>query len=274
MYFGTEAEPELVNSGQTETTFDPGGLASNTEYFWKIVAHDQSHTTDGPVWSFTTLECGVQLSDIDGNTYSTVLIGFQCRMKENLKTTKYNNGNSIPHVTDGSSWACLTTGAHVWYNNEISWKDKYGALYNWYTTTDTNGLCPSRWHAPTNDEWTALTDYIIGINSLKGNKLKSCRQINSPLGGDCAINDHPRWNADPTNYGTDDYGFSAQPGGSRYESGGFGNIGVYGSWWSSSDTTAFQHEWAWFRYLEHDDGKVREDYGHMSAGFSIRCIRD
>ncbi len=147
-------------------------MALNTEYSWKIVTYDQLNTTEGPVWSFTTLKREIQLSDIDGNTYSTVLIERQCWTKENLKTTIYNNGNSIPKVTDSCSWAGLTSGAFAWYSNDPGWEDKYGALYNWDATTDTNGLCPPRWHVPTNDEWTTLADYIAGIDSLKGNKLK------------------------------------------------------------------------------------------------------
>ncbi len=147
-------------------------------------------------------------------------------MKENLKTTTYNNGISIPNVTDANAWYNLTSGAYVWYDNDISWKDKYGALYNWYATIDSNGLCPSGWRVPTNDEWTALTDFIGGTGA-HGNELKSCRQVNSPSGGSCNTSEHPRWEDDTSsgNYGTDDYGFSGLPGGGRYGSGYFGNIG-------------------------------------------------
>ncbi len=105
------------------------------------------------------------VTDIDGNVYNTVLIGGQCWMKENLKTTTYNNGTPIPHAPDASTWTNLSSGAYVWYDNDISWKNSYGALYKWYTTVDGNGLCPTGWHVATNDEWTVLTDYIGGIGS-------------------------------------------------------------------------------------------------------------
>ena len=68
------------------------------------------------------------VTDIDGNTYNTVLVGDQCWMKENLKTTTYSNGTAIPNVTDDNDWTNLTSGAFVWYDNDITWKDKYGAL--------------------------------------------------------------------------------------------------------------------------------------------------
>ena len=174
---------------------------------------------NGNIWSDCigniqpSWRCGDVLVDIDGNTYNTVQIGDQCWMKENLKTTTYRNGTAIPNVTDANAWSNVHYGAYVWYDNDITWKDKYGALYNWFTTVDANGLCPTGWHVPTNDEWTALTDYIGGTGSPHGNELKSCRQMNSPLGGECNTNEHPRWNASHIHYGTDDYGFSGLPGG-------------------------------------------------------------
>ncbi len=154
------------------------------------------------------------VTDIEGNVYNTVLIGNQCWMKENLKTTTYRNGAAIPNVTDENAWINLNTGAYVWYDNNISWKDLYGALYNWFATVDTNGLCPTGWHVPTDYEWTSLTDFIGGTGEPHGNELKSCRQDNSPLGGGCNSSQPPRWNEDTFygNYGTDDYGFSGLPG--------------------------------------------------------------
>jgi uncharacterized protein (TIGR02145 family) len=212
------------------------------------------------------------ITDIDGNVYNTVQIGSQCWMAENLKTTTYSNGTLIPNVMDANAWSNLTTGAYVWYGNDISWKDKYGALYNWYTTVDPNGLCPTGWHVPTNDEWTALTDYIGGTNSPHGNELKSCRQVNSPMGGDCNTTEHPRWNEHNTQYGTDTYGFSTLPGGYRHFNGPFYSIGEFGYWWSSLEFSTFL---AWFRCLYYDYGSVFESYGYdKQGGFSVRCLRD
>jgi len=213
------------------------------------------------------------VTDIDGNVYNTVLIGSQCWWKENLKTTTYRNGTPVPNVTDGSAWESLTTGAYVWYNNDISWKDKYGALYNWFTTVDPNGLCPTGWHVPTHGEWTALTDYIGGTGASNGNKLKSCRQVNSPLGGGCNTSVHPRWEEDSWagNYGTDDYGFSGLPGGYRLNDGAFGGIGGNGDWWSSTESSSSS---AWSRFLVYNYGDVGVDDYSKRNGFSVRCLRD
>jgi uncharacterized protein (TIGR02145 family) len=210
------------------------------------------------------------LTDIEGNVYNTLQIGNQCWMKENLKTTTYNNGSPIPDVTNGSTWSTLTTGAYVWYDNDISWKDKYGALYNYYAVVDSNGLCPTGWHVPTHDEWTTLTNHIGGAG-LTGNKLKSCRQADSSLGWDCNTSEHPRWNQHNTQYGTDDYGFAGLPGGNRDFYGSFYLIGETGYWWSSTEQSSNN---IWHRSLYYNGGGVGMGYAGKRNGVSIRCLRD
>ena len=108
------------------------------------------------------------LTDIDGNTYNTVQIGTQCWMKENLKTTTYQNGTTIPNVTNGNDWINLTTGAFVWFDNDMIWKDLYGGLYNWYAIDDQKGLCPTDWHEPSLDEWTYWGTDDYGFSCLPG----------------------------------------------------------------------------------------------------------
>jgi uncharacterized protein (TIGR02145 family) len=212
------------------------------------------------------------VTDIDGNTYNTVQIGNQCWMKENLKTTKYNNNTLIPNITDASSWSILTTGAYVCYDNDISWKHLYGALYNWYAVDDINGLCPTGWHVPEQDEWVALLNFIGGQLPPHGDELKSCRQVNSPLGGYCNATEHPRWEYyNSSIYGTDAYGFSGIPGGGRSYSGTFVQIGIRGYWWSS---TEYLSDKGIFHFLSHDDAMVGEYFDFKQTGFSVRCLRD
>jgi len=81
-------------------------------------------------------------------------------MQENLKTTKYKDGNPITLVTGNAEWASLTTPAFCWYNNDqTTYGDTYGALYNWYSV-NTGKLCPTGWHAPTYNDWITLADYL------------------------------------------------------------------------------------------------------------------
>src|SRR5450759_4787246 len=110
------------------------------------------------------------VKDIDGNVYKTVTIGKQVWMVENLKTTKYNDGITIPLVIDNTAWTDLITPKYSWFNNDIANKEVYGALYNWYTV-NTNKLCPKGWHIPTDEEWTTLTTYLGG-EGVAGGKLK------------------------------------------------------------------------------------------------------
>jgi uncharacterized protein (TIGR02145 family) len=274
----------VVGSGQWTIISGTGGTISEpanpTSLFTGIL--DSTYTLR---WTISTIcmssydevnisfseECPATVTDIDGNVYNTVLIGEQCWMKENLKTTTYKNGTAIPNVTDINAWSNLTTGAYVWYDNDISWKEKYGALYNWFTAVDPNGLCPTGWHVPTHNEWTDLTDYIGGVSAPHGNELKSCRQVNSPLGGGCNTSEHPRWDSDNSNWGTDDYGLSCLPGGLRIYDGTFNYIGEYGEWWS---TTVYGAPTAWLRALNNTAGNIYVYINQRRTGMSVRCLRD
>lgn len=215
--------------------------------------------------------------DIDGNKYNTVLMGSQCWLKENLKTTTYQNGTPIPNVTDPDEWDWLPTPAYVWWDNDKSWKDIYGALYNWHTTVDTNGLCPKGWHVPSDDEWTALTFFLGGETGdfpPHGNEIKSCRQVDSPLDGECNTADQPRWEPFQTEYGTDDYGFSGLPGGVRsclY--GSFAGIGYNANFWTTTEY-AGKNDFALRRGLTEYYGGVWVEDSHKSIGQSVRCIKD
>jgi uncharacterized protein (TIGR02145 family) len=211
------------------------------------------------------------VTDIDGNVYNTVLIGEQCWLKENLRTTHYRNGTEIPYPgSDDAAWNSNTSGAYAWYNNDIEWKDSYGALYNWYATVNENGLCPTGWHVPTHDEWTVLTDFIGGLEAPHGNELRSCKQLNAPLPGGCNTAEHPRWDNHNTNYGTDDYGFALLPTG--YRGGGpFFSMGNNTHLWSS---TNYGPAHAYGRNLYLGNGAMGVYSGQAKNGFAIRCVRD
>jgi len=194
--------------------------------------------------------------DEDGNNYAAITIGAQTLMAENLKTTKYSDGTDIPLVTDPTVWANLSTPAYCWYDNDqATYGNTYGALYNWYTVESGN-LCPTGWHALTDTEWTALTDYLGGT-SIAGGKLKETGTTH--------------WN-NPNAWATNETGFTGLPGGSRYLNGSFLDIGYYGQWWSSTESSSYT---AWYRGMSNYEGTVyvHGDYPKLS-GFSVRCLRD
>ena len=196
------------------------------------------------------------ISDSDGNVYDTVTIGTQVWMKENLKTTKYNDGTPIPLVTDSATWVSLSTPAYCWYNNdEPKYKDKYGALYNWYTV-NTGKLCPLGWHIPSRNELEILMDYLE--NSNVGGKLKETGTSN--------------WNA-PNTGATNETGFTALPGGRRWDKGSFFNLGASGVWWCSSMWSPFSSEAACF-YMKYNVAELWLPSYPKEEGLSSRCIKD
>jgi uncharacterized protein (TIGR02145 family) len=248
----------------------------------KAISGDFAHTkslipTQSQNIDFEFMDC----IDGDGNHYGVVTIGEQVWMVENLKTTKYRNGTPIEYPgTDNTGWQYNTTGAYAWFENNIIWKDKYGALYNWHAVNNNNFLCPVNWHVPSDTEWTQLVDYVVAQgfpNELDnpngaGNALKSCRQVNSPLGGNCNTSEHPVWNENSTHHGFDVSGFSGLPGGYRAGNGySFGTPGVHGHWWSSTKFTA---EKSWIRYLVVGNSRLTRAVSNMVDGFSVRCVRD
>lgn len=122
-------------------------------------------------------------------------------MSENFKTTRYNNGKPILNAANSSQWENNTNGAYSIYNNA------YGFLYNWFAVNNDNGICPEGWRVPIKEEWNELINYLRNydniISSNVGNRLKSCRQVNSPLGGECDTDAQPRWNTDELHFGRD-----------------------------------------------------------------------
>jgi uncharacterized protein (TIGR02145 family) len=214
-----------------------------------------------------------ECKDGDNNYYPVLQIDTKFWMAENLKTTKYSNETSIPLVTDNTAWFNLITPGYCWYsNNEASFKNTYGALYNWYTI-NTGNLCPANWHVPTDAEWTTLQDYLIanGFNydgTTTGNKIaKSLASTtlwtSSSNTGAVGNTDYPaKRNAN---------GFTALPGGFRDGSGAFLNVGYRGYWWSA---TVFDPPNAWSRGLHYSSSDVNNWGFIKEGGFSVRCIKD
>jgi uncharacterized protein (TIGR02145 family) len=175
-------------------------------------------------------------------------------MAENLKTTKYSNGDAIPNVTDNAAWAALSTPAYCWYNNEVAYKVTYGALYNWHTV-NTGNLCPTGWHVPSDAEWTTLTDYLGGLN-VSGGKLKETGTLH--------------W-ISPNNGATDEICFTALPGGYRDIDGTIHSVRYLCDWWVATEYDAIHAKNRNLNYLK---SNVERNAYNKKAGFSVRCVKD
>lgn len=206
------------------------------------------------------------VTDIEGNTYKTVVIGTQTWMAENLKTTKYNDGTAIPNVTDNTAWSQLSTPAYCWYNNDAAtYKDLYGALYNWHTV-ETSKLCPTGWHVPSDDEWKTL-EMHLGMSQTDADNIGN-RGTNEGI----KLKSTSGWNR---NNGTNESGFNALPGGYRgYSLGSFSSVSYYADFWTSTPSGS-SYGYVWKRQLQYAPNSIVErDYASPSNGRSIRCVQD
>jgi uncharacterized protein (TIGR02145 family) len=181
----------------------------------------------------------VTKADISG--YRTVTIGNQTWMAENLN-----------HKT-GNSWC---------YDDNTSNCDEYGRLYDWETAMN---VCPSSWHLPTTQEWKSLVEYAGG-NTVSGGKLKATTGWDDVVSGGFVR---------AYGNGTNDYEFSALPGGFRCSvgdcAGVFAGIGTYGSWWSATAATSGVYT-VWYYEMTYQSGIAHENFNFANHGRSVRCV--
>jgi len=204
---------------------------------------------------------GLVVKDIDGNLYNTVQIGTQVWMAENLRSTKYSNGDLIgttfQYWTDISSYGGIK---YQWaYNGNENLVNTYGRLYTWYVATDSRNVCPTGWHVPSSSDWSTLASNLESFN-VAGGKLKATGTIE---GGD-GLWHNP--NLDATN----ETRFTALPGGTRYSNGGYGLMGYFGSWWSTNETTDF----GVFVHMSYLNGLLTLTLNPRLYGYSVRCLKD
>jgi uncharacterized protein (TIGR02145 family) len=230
------------------------GLSPGTNYYLRAYATNSFGTAYGNEIVFTTLLEKPTITDIDGNVYSTIIIGSQTWMAENLKVSRYNDGSPIPYIVENSEWSSTTSGAWSYYNHDESYNNLYGKLYNHYTVRS-DKICPTGWHVPNDSEWNILIEYLGG-RDIAGNKLKEQGTIN--------------WTTDSGS--TNEAGFTALPGGQRDQNGSFESIGTTGIWWSSTcSTNCF---WGYYWSINNQSGNITHKSIYNNKGHSIRCIKD
>ena len=257
----------------TSSPINVTGLTSGTTYTFTVVATNEigNSVASSASTAVKSFICGTTISDIDGNSYPTVLIGTQCWTQTNLKVTKYNDGTAIPldasggldGITGGQTWTNLTTGAYTIYENLTSNAVTNGFLYNWYAASDSKKICPAGWHVPSEKEFDSLILFIdpsFGSLIVSGEVKKL--KVKAPS----------LWSIDD---GTDDFGFSALPSGFR-----IGDVGQPAFNGKFAGVTLFAHFWTVTKIpgnvVTRRLGPVTMDYlpDFKSAGNSIRCLKD
>jgi uncharacterized protein (TIGR02145 family) len=247
----------------------------------KVVAYDQTTLNGGFNQTFTLtpgcvdldtlVACGINLrdttvTDIDGNTYSTTLIGAQQWISSNLRTSKYRNGESIPYVQSNSNWSQLTTAAWSYPGGLVANDAIYGKYYNFHVISDTRGVCPAGWRVPSDTDWKQL-ELTLGMLSTELNTTGH-RGAAANVGG--KLKSTTLWQA-PNTGATNATRFNGSPGGYRSSGGTQVDIGMRGLWWTGSGGGG---NTATVRYLYNNYGTIYRDISNRANGFCIRCIRD
>lgn len=239
------------DEGSGSTTYDSSGQGH----------HGQLETY---VWA-----CGDTLTDSDGQTYDTVLIGSQCWMAENL--------NVDP--VDAAKEDCSSYGSKYCYFDDNSYCNTYGGLYQWNTMmcgesssnlepSGVQGICPAGWHIPSGAEYHTLEDYLDESTCDGGRNGFDCDPAGSKMAGNASL-----W-ANGALDGHADFGASGLnvlPAGYRETNGSYENLSVGADLWSSyqyNDSNALK------RSLYYYDSSVYLGNYDKASAFSVRCVRD
>jgi uncharacterized protein (TIGR02145 family) len=227
-------------------------LIEGTTYYAKSFAKSATLILYGEEKVFSTPISNTEIvTDVNGNTYQTVLIGNQTWMKENLRVTKYRNGDVIPNVLIDRQNSI--SGAWSYYLDDYYYDSNFGKLYNWYAATDARGICPNGWHMPLTDEWQTLRNFLA---EQPGTKLKE----NNPTYWGA------HWRDNPTNSS----GFSARGAGLFY-SYISSEIKESARFWSNQ---AYDTQNAFIRVLSYDQSEFPAATVPKGYQVSIRCIKD
>ena len=223
-----------------------------------------SVTVNGNLIITAPWSCGQPITDSrDEKTYTTVQIGTQCWMAQNL--------NIGIKISGSSNQINNSTIEKYCYNNDENNCNTYGGLYQWneamqYSTTPgVQGICPSGWHLPTETEWCTLTQYLDPTVDCGATGW-----IGTNAGGKMKENGILHWMS-PNIGASNSSGFTALPGGNRSNDGNFYDFPRNATFFSSSQVGA-SGEWTW--YLSSIGGKVYRAIGIKTYGYSARCLRD
>jgi len=265
-------------SGEATFTTQMLGLTNGVTYYVRAYAINSIGVTYGEEYSFTTNDClDITATDYDGNVYHTVKLGTQCWMKENLRTTHYADGTAIPLSTASSN----SVARRYYPNNNAANVSNYGYLYNWTAVMNgasssssnpsgVQGICPTGWHVPSDNEWTVLLNFI-------GSKEEYQCTYNESTYIAKALASNTGWNSSSSsccvgqNLATNNAtGFGAMPSGLFYAS-SFYDFGADAYFWSA---TTFSSSEAYIRQLIYNSRGVTQSYNSFNRGFSVRCVRN
>lgn len=264
---------KIVGTGGGSFSTSISGLSPNTTYYIRAYATNSLGTAYGPEKVFTTLLTDpITVTDVDGNLYHTVTIGTQTWMVENLKTTKYRNGDLIGTTSSPyTNTETLSGPKYQWpCNGDETLVSTYGRLYTWYVVNDARGVAPIGWHVASDAEWTTLQNYLVanGYNSDKattGNKIAQSIAANAGWYS-TSVAGTPGFNSSLNNSS----GLSVYPNGARLFD-GFYYLGIGFGIWTSSESSSY---YAIARGCGYNVPQIDINTLNKNYGYAIRCIKD
>ncbi len=259
----------LVANGDLSNDWKPhagekGYMPADYNLDGQIENKDKNDVWADDLWKASqipTFTCGDALFDSrDGQSYATIQIGAQCWMAENLNVGTMINGSGSQ--TDNG------TIEKYCYDDNTANCDTYGGLYQWdemmqYVTTEgTQGICPTGWHLPTNDEWKTMEMYL----GMSQTQADATGWRGTDEGGKLKETGTSHWTS-PNTSATNSSGFTGLPGGYRDLNGSFNSLTYYAFFWSSSED-------ACHRRLFYSSAQVYRNSTVKAYGFSVRCVSD
>ena len=251
--------PSLISSTYNASSFlaTVQGLSSNTKYYMRAYAKTPNGVYYSSVDTVKTdslyLASGNGVTDIDGNSYTSIIVGDMEWTVKNLRVSKFNNGDAIPYVANGPSWSSTSTSAFTYYSSDPTYNLLFGKWYNWYAINDSRGLCPTGWHVATNQEWQDLQT-SLGGPTLAGDILKSTSS---------------NWNN--ANTGTNEIGFSAEPSG-YIDANGNGQLLFESAFsWTS---TAINSNSAYYKQMNRTESNLYTYQFDKKSAAPCRCVKD
>lgn len=247
---------------------DNNGYAHN-KFSWGMIrpirtATMQPNTCDGNIVFSKSLGYGL-LYDIDSNLYRTVTIGNQTWMAENLRTTRYANGDPISQVQHIAIWQSAVVGAWCYADFDSKYNCPFGKLYNWNAVIDNRGLCPTGWHVPNVAEFTTLNNTLAIGNGRTSDALKGTGI----------------WVAPDSSAAYNYSGLTALPAGImpgiNYISYRHWMVNVGSNWWTSTAMNDTLSRGYCMNFYRNNSYNYQQIYMHQQSkrsGLSIRCIKN
>jgi uncharacterized protein (TIGR02145 family) len=224
-------------------------------FIFTITIIKNSIAQDKPILFRVKSQYGV-IKDEEGHEYMTVQIGNQTWMAENLRATKYRNGDDIALSSrDLKDISKEITPKYQWcYGGVEENAEIYGRLYTWFIVNDERGICPTGWHIPIDSEWSELINVVDGDSkaSIKLREEGTHHWVKSVI--------------EPTN----ESGFTALPGGFRDSKGSFFVKGFNGYWWSTKGFLKMEFNKSTISL----NALVGSQENIKKNGLSVRCLKD